>query len=116
MLFTQILVNPLSVFCTKTLFCRIESDIFWGCHKLRKVNIPEAVKQIRPNTFRHCKSLKSITIPKTVEEIWWYAFGYFYDYEKEVNIKIEDFTIYGYVGSEAEIYAKENNFNFISLD
>ena len=52
-------------------------------------------------------------IPKSVTNLDDYCFGYYLD-DNWVTQKYEDFTIYGYIGSAAETYAKENGFKFIA--
>lgn len=54
--------------------------------------------------FGNCISLESITIPSSVESIGYDAFcGY------------NNLTIYGYSGSFAESYARDNNIKFVAL-
>ena len=60
-------------------------------------------------------TLTTITIPYTVTTIPDTSIGYYYD-EDNVLIKKENFRIYGYTGTEAEIYAKKNSLIFIPLD
>lgn len=71
------------------------------------------------------QELKSIIIPSSVKDIGKFAFGYkgyidssLYDADAESKNfeKFPDFTIYGYPGTAAEAYAKENGFKFISLE
>ena len=52
-----------------------------------------------------------MTIPDSVTSIGFEAFGYL-----NYDSKAEGFTIYGKPGSEAEAYANENGFTFISCD
>ena len=60
---------------------------------------------IGDNAFYCCDSLTNITIPDSVTSIGDYAF---YD--------CTNLTIYGYTGSYAETYAKENDIPFVSLN
>ncbi len=105
---------------------------------LESVTIPDSVKVIGTNAFSWCGNLNSITIPKSVTSIGEYAFAWDDNltsvtiYSNNVNIgekafgyihnsngnidKMEGFTITGYKGSTAEVYAKENGFTFIPLD
>ena len=71
---------------------KIESESFRGCVRLKKINLPSAVKEIgysafdgcesldsvmvpqgipmiQLNTFKDCKNLKSVSLPFTVKEI-----------------------------------------------
>lgn len=84
------------------------------CKSLNNVYIPSSVKTIKDNAFHGCESLKSITIPDTVVTIYDRAFGYYYDDGRQAH-KYSDFKIYGYTGSEAQRYALDNGFSFISL-
>ena len=84
---------------------------FWECTGLTSVTIPESVTSIGEWAFSDCTSLTSVTIPNSVTSIGYWAFGY----DSHMNI-INGFTIYGYKGSAAETYAKENEFKFIPLD
>lgn len=60
---------------------------------------------------------KEIAVPKSVTAIGEKAFGYTVDGDGNV-VKVEDFTITGYEGSDAERYATENEFtmNKLQLD
>ena len=84
---------------------------FCACTSLTSVTIPESVTSIGEWAFSDCTSLTSVTIPNSVTSIGYWAFGY----DSHMNI-INGFTIYGYKGSAAETYAKENEFKFIPLD
>ncbi|MCM1309036.1 MAG: leucine-rich repeat domain-containing protein [Butyrivibrio sp.] len=99
-------------------FTFIPSECFYGCMSLESVDISSSVTHIYSYAFTNCDSLKSVKIPNTVTDIQSYAFGYhaeFVENEGWVNTKIPDFTIYGYAGSAAETYAKENHFIFIEI-
>ncbi len=100
---------------------------FQGCKRLRRVKLPENLTVIEKEAFFECDRLKEITIPKSVTSIEDHALGFIWG---EVIIKDEtgdfisypsimpmaDFTIYGYKGTEAERYAKDNGFVFESID
>ena len=68
------------------------------------VSIPNGVTSIGDDAFYNCSGLTEITIPDSVTSIGDYAF---YD--------CTNLTIYGYTGSYAETYAKENDIPFVSL-
>ena len=74
------------------------------CDNLTTVTILEGVTSIGEGAFEYCTSLTQVTIPRSVTEIGNYAFG-----------GCDSLTIYGYSGSYAESYAKENGFAFIAL-
>ncbi len=67
--------------------------------------IPDSVSKLSmPMGFTLNENLKAVIIPKSVKEISLYTFG------TSLN------SIYGYKGTVAETYAKENGFKFIALD
>ena len=61
--------------------------------------------------------MKKITIPKGVTEIGEHALGYYFAYyDHAVHYdKVEDFVIYGYLGTAGEKYALDNGFKFVSI-
>lgn len=79
--------------------------VFSGCNKLQKITIPQDVTSIGNKVFYNCTNLKSIIIPKDVSFIARDSF-------ENCNI----LTIHGYIGTYAETYAKENDFEFIAID
>ena len=82
----------------------IGDSAFYCCDSLTNITIPDSVTSIGDNAFYCCDSLTNITIPDSVTSIGDYAF---YD--------CTNLTIYGYTGSYAETYAKENDIPFVSL-
>ncbi len=82
----------------------IGDSAFYCCDSLTSITIPDSVTSIGDNAFCCCDSLTNITIPDSVTSIGDYAF---YD--------CTNLTIYGYTGSYAETYAKENDIPFVSL-
>ena len=98
---------------------KISQCAFADCTALVDVTIPEGVKQIDLGAFLGCTNLKKVIIPSSVTEIRYNAFGYYQEVNKVGDYewkKIDDLTIYGYSGSDAERYAIENEFEFVSLD
>ena len=94
----------------------IAGHAFEDCDDLELVIIPDSVKCIGTYAFLGCPSLEFVIIPKSVAEIKYRAFGYYYTRDNtEEPIKVNDFTIYGYEGSEAERYANDNDFTFCVL-
>ena len=88
---------------------------FGGCEVLTNINIPDSVTSIGLYAFYNCTSLTSITIPDSVTGIEDRALGYNWDSDSWEDVKQPGFTIYGYTGTEAERYAKDNGFKFIPL-
>ena len=119
---------------------KIDTQAFQNCKKLSKVNLPPTLKEIGIYAFNGCTSLKNIDmpdnlkiigamsfcdcnlsqihLPKSVTEIQEYALGYNDLYPDSIYFepsKIKNFKIYGYKGTVAETYAKNNSFKFIAL-
>lgn len=103
------IVIPNSV--TELPISNISCGLFDGCESLSNIKLSENIETISYATFFSCTNLKHITIPKRVKVINNYSLGY-YTYDK----KVEGFTIYGYSGTAAETYAKENGFTFVELE
>ena len=117
----------------------IEHTTFKDCSSLESLTIPSSVDTIWNHAFENCSnlanlnllpgccsyaihseaflgctSLTSLTIPN-IGPINSYAFGYkCNEFDKSLKEKISGFTIYGKKGSEAETYATENGFSFIT--
>ena len=105
----------------------IGGGAFWGCGSLTSVTMSNSVASIGAFTFCDCTSLESITIPNSVTSIASYSFQ---DSgltkvtlpESVTSISYDAFryctnlTIYGYSGSYAEKYAKNNDIPFVALD
>ena len=85
---------------------------FENCTSLTSVTIPDSGTYIRIRAFYGCTSLTSVKIPKSVKDIGSEAFGYYYDSVENKIKTIDGFTVYGYQGSAAEKYAKDNGFEF----
>lgn len=84
----------------------IGNNALSDCYQIKNVVLPGSVKKIGDYAFSTCDSLESITIPASVTDIGQRIASASYD---------SDFTIYGYTGSTAESYAKENNYPFKPL-
>ncbi len=85
---------------------------FKNCEKLASVVIGKGLTMIDYEAFFGCMNLKSIEIPATVTSIGDRAFGYYF---KSMNVlgRVDNFTIYGTVGTQAHNYAKDYGFTFI---
>ncbi|MEE1219059.1 MAG: leucine-rich repeat protein, partial [Ruminococcus sp.] len=79
----------------------IIDEAFIGCTALESVVFGHGISTIG-DIFQGCTSLKSVTIPNNVTHI----------YETALLYHKSDFFIYGYKGSYAETYAKENDVQF----
>lgn len=53
---------------------KILGQTFSGCKSLKKIEIPEGIKNIEIATFENCVSLEQINLPKSLEKIASYAF------------------------------------------
>ncbi len=97
----------------------IGSDSFQACSNLEKVMFGNSITTVSDSAFLDCYKLKSITIPASVTTIGTHAFGYFQAPLHGADIltykKIENFTVLGYNNTNAEAYATENDFDFVSL-
>lgn len=87
----------------------IDDGAFAGCSKLSNIIIPNSTEKIGSCAFESCKG--AITVGYGVTEIGYKAFGYTY----LDNDKMENITLKGYTGSEAETYAIENEITFVSI-
>ncbi len=106
----------------------VEENAFWDCDNLTSIEIPNSVITIGDNAFGNCDSLTSITIPDSVTSIGYEAFR---ECESLASITIpdsvtsigedafgicsDDLIIYGYKGSTAEQYAKDNGIQFAKI-
>lgn len=82
----------------------IGNHAFSDCYQIENVVLPGTVKKIGDEAFSVCDSLNSITIPASVTEIG-----------KNLAYSYSGVSIFGYTGSTAESYAKENKYAFFSL-
>ena len=79
---------------------------FYECSSLTDVVIPDKVSEIGESAFGSCENLASVTIPESVTDIG----------EEAFECCADDLVIYGYTGSCAERYAKENFITFRDLN
>ncbi|MBR2279600.1 MAG: leucine-rich repeat protein [Ruminococcus sp.] len=91
----------------------IEAYAFSHSKELESINLSEKLESISYHAFSGCTNLKELIIPKSVTEFGYHACGFI---EVITDNKTKDFSIYGYNGTAAETYAKDNGFEFISLD
>lgn len=89
----------------------IGESAFNGYGNLYSVKIPNSVTWIGYVAFYGC-DFEDVTIPESVTHIGTKALGYRTE-NGEQDVPIIDFTIYGYSYSAAQIYAKDNGFDFV---
>ena len=77
--------------------------LFHSCTEIKSIVVPQGVTTI-DYCFGKCTNLKKIVIPKSVNSIVSYAF-----------IHCSNIKIYGYPGSYAETFAKEQEIPFVSV-
>ncbi|MGN1480492.1 leucine-rich repeat protein [Porcipelethomonas sp.] len=82
---------------------------FSACEELELVSVPASVYSIGDKAFADT-GFTSITISNKSASLGEMALGF--SDEKTVD----NFTVYGYIGSSAEEYASANGLNFISID
>ncbi len=81
----------------------IENRAFSDCSSLASITIPVGVSSIGDCAFQYCTSLTSAIIPASVRSF------------NRAFIACPKLTIYGYAGTTAESYAKNNGINFYAL-
>ena len=84
----------------------IWGDAFNGLTSLKEIEIPEGVEEIGGAAFANCTSLEKVIIPESVTTMKWDT-----TFDGSPNV-----TIYGYAGTRAESYAKENDIPFVALE
>jgi len=87
-------------------FTSICDSAFASCNKLTNVTIPASVASIGDNAFKDCTSLTNVKI---------------LSHNADFGIDVFqgssfDFTIYGYEGSTAEVYAAEHGIVFVDIE
>ncbi len=87
---------------------------FAACTNLKSVTFSDSKNyiNIKRFAFYECPNLKSVTLP---EEVCIYDWAFGYNYNEFSDKKSDGFTIYGYTDSDAETYAINNGFRFVSL-
>ena len=83
----------------------IGNSAFLNCTSLVNVTIPHSVTSIGKWAFSGCTALTSIIIPDSVTNIGYVTFD-----------GCTALTIYGFSGSYAEMYAKQQRIPFIAMD
>ncbi len=93
------------------LYNKNKTEILWYPQgkKTNSYTVPSGIKTLNRNTANDNQYLKNVTIYDNVTYIENEAFGY------ANGTKVNGFTIKGYKGTEAEKYARNNDFNFVAL-
>ena len=106
---------------------KIGDDVFKGCKELSSIVLPVNLKEIGAGAFYDCDAITVLEIPEKVERLGGglaldcdnLKSAYIYN-DKCVFEGIYTFpkstTIFGYVGSTADKYARRNGNTFISID
>ena len=88
-------------------FSKSELSPFNSKRNLEEIVLLDGIKEIPADTFNSCTGLQKITIPESVNKIDEWAF---------TNVNLNQLTILGRSGTEAETYAKNHNIKFSALD
>ena len=91
-------------------FTTVYSKAFYNCRSLSEVNLPESLKKVYDSAFYNCTSLQTVTIPRNTTTLAEKCFGYYTS-----DLRVWDFTIRGYITSNAWPYARNNGFAFENL-
>ncbi|MBE6648714.1 MAG: hypothetical protein E7614_04245 [Ruminococcaceae bacterium] len=111
----------------------IGDNAFYGCSSIKEIVIPEFVLTVGFMAFYGCSSLEALTLHEELTSVGDYAFDgcpylkgvTIYGAETKVGYnafgfcgedKVKDFTITAIKGSDAEVYAIDNGFNFVELE
>lgn len=95
---------------------RIPSNAFNSWFVLSSITIGDGISEIGTYACAPDNLLsKKIVIPNSVTKIEKCGIGYYSISECTIEEKMNDFIIYGYSGSEAERYARQNAIKFVDL-
>lgn len=107
---------------------RVGDYAFYNCTNLKQVTLADTITRVHYHAFENCTSLETISFPESVSNIDEYSFNNCtslknaYVHNSSANFLSyvfdganEEFTIHGYDGSTAQIYAEGNGINFVSL-
>ncbi len=110
----------------------IGDNAFYGCSSLKEISMFDSVLTVGAMAFYGCSAIESLTLSKELISIGEYAFDScnfknvtIYGVETTVGYnafgfcggdKVANFTITAPKGSEAEVYAVDNGFNFVELE
>jgi len=85
---------------------KIEAEAFNNLQNVKSVIIPDGVTFIGKDAFTECYNLRTVQMPNSSTQI---------SIDSDAFIK-ENVTIYGYAGSFAETWAKQNGISFVYID
>ena len=91
----------------------ISSYAFRDDANLEYISLPKNVTSVDYGAFIDCPNLIKVTLPRELTDIASDAFGYLF--RMGGNVSVNGFKIYGYKGTAAETYAKNNSFKFVAL-
>ena len=91
----------------------ISSYAFRDDTNLEYISLPKNVTSVDYGAFIDCPNLIKVTLPRELTDIASDAFGYLF--RMGGNVSVNGFKIYGYKGTAAETYAKNNSFKFVAL-
>lgn len=101
----------------------IGDHAFYDCDNITYIDLPDSLTTIGEYAFDSCSDMESITIPESVTKIGKGAFEYCSDlYAHVLNVTCEIgenafygiYRLYGYSGSTAQTYAREEGIDFMS--
>ena len=92
----------------------ISNHLIASKNDMESLTIKNGTKTVSAYAFLQNVPFESVTVPESVVEIGECGLGYYYNADKDVE-KVDGFTIYGFTGSEAERYANDNDFKFVSI-
>ncbi len=80
----------------------IGAEAFAACENLAEIELQDGLQTVKMSAFAGT-AMTEVTIPASVTAIGFSAFGY----ETDTVTQVEDFVIYGTVGSQAQTYCTE---------
>jgi hypothetical protein len=88
----------------------IDEQAFHNCVSLHEIYLPDGLETIGQYAFLGCSSVEKIYIPESVTNIGFNAF-----FSGVQGVRNSNPVIYGFEGSAAKRYAKEEDFEFVPL-
>lgn len=94
----------------------VKNYAFSDCNLLEEVYLPNSLKTVESYAFAGSENLYAVRIPNSVETIGECAFGYYRDLDMYEYLPKTNFKIIANQGTEAAVYAKENNIEILPYD